>query len=346
MFRKLAGLGLALAFGVGLMSAPANAQTPFQPLTPEAQVAQMGRGVNIIGYDPYWQDNGQGNYTADHFRQIHEAGFSTVRAVLFTLDHIGPDGKLSKTWLKKLDWVVDTATANHLTVILDEHDFETCSEDAGKCLAFLKNIWGQLAERYKDRPNTVLFELLNEPHDKIDSNAWNAMIPQVLEVVRATNPERNVIVGPTHWNSRDDLPLLKLPDSDRHLIVTFHYYDPFAFTHQGASWAPPEIEAGHDIHFGTSEEIAQVNADFDKVKAWSVANNRPIFLGEFGAYDKAAMNDRVLWTSSVARAAETRGFAFAYWQFSSDFILYDFKKQQWVEPILNALIPNSNVNKE
>jgi len=337
---------LALAFGVGFMTAPAMAQASFQPLTPEAQVAQMGRGVNIIGYDPYWQDGGKGNYTEEHFRKIHEAGFSTVRAVLFMRDHMNANGQLSDAWLKKLDWVVDTAIANHLTVILDEHDFESCSEDSGKCLTFLKNVWGQLAVRYKDRPNTVLFELLNEPHDKIDADTWNAMIPQVLEVVRASNPERNVIVGPTHWNSRNDLPLLKLPENDRHLIVTFHYYDPFNFTHQGASWAPPEIEAGHDISFGTPAEIAQVNTDFDQVKAWSTANNRPIFLGEFGAYDKAAMKDRVLWTSTVARAAESHGFAFAYWQFSSDFIVYDFKKQQWVEPILNALIPPSDANKE
>jgi len=346
VFRKLTGLCLALALCAGLEAAPAMAQASFQAITPEAQVAQMARGVNIIGYDPYWQDGGKGNYTEDHFRKIHEAGFSTVRAVLFTRDHINTDGRLSDTWLKKLDWVVDTATANHLNVILDEHDFESCSEDSGKCLTFLKNVWGQLAERYKDRPNTVLFELLNEPHDKIDADTWNAMIPQVLAIVRASNPERNVIVGPTHWNSRNDLPLLNLPESDRHLIVTFHYYDPFNFTHQGASWAPPEIEAGHDIPFGTPAEIAQVNADFDQVKAWSAAHNRPIFLGEFGAYDKAAMTDRVLWTSTVARSAENHGFAFAYWQFSSDFILYDFKKQQWVEPILNALIPPSNANKE
>lgn len=339
MFKKLAGIGLALAIGMGLIAAPAQAQPPFQPVTPEAQVAQMGRGVNIIGYDPYWRDGGQGNYTEAHFRQIHEAGFSNVRVVLFTLDHLGPDGRLSETWLKKLDWVIDTATASNLTVILDEHDFESCSDDSAKCLTFLKNVWGQLAERYKDRPNTVVFELLNEPHDKIDADIWNAMIPQVLEVVRRTNPSRNVIVGPTHWNSRNDLQYLKLPENDRHLIVTFHYYDPFAFTHQGASWASPEIQAGHDIPFGTAKEIAQINADFDAIKAWSVANDRPIYLGEFGAYDKAPMDSRVLWTSTVSRAAEKRGFAFAYWQFSSDFILYDFKTQTWVKPILNALIP-------
>jgi endoglucanase len=339
MFRKLAGTGLAMAFGVALMAAPAIAQTPFHPLPPEAQVAQMGRGVNIIGYDPYWQDGAKGNYTEAHFKAIHDAGFRNIRVVLFTFGHMDKDGRLDPNWLKKLDWVVEMAHKYDLTTILDEHDFDDCSKDATVCGTRLKSVWSQLATRYKNEPNTVIFELLNEPHDALNGEVWNDLFPQVLATVRQSNPTRNVIVGPTHWNSRNDLAQLKLPEDDRHLIVTFHYYDPFRFTHQGASWASPEIEAGHDIPFGTPAQIAQVNSDFDAVKAWSVAHNRPIFLGEFGAYDKAAMTDRVLWTSTVARAAEARGFAFAYWQFSSDFIAYDFKTQQWVKPILDALIP-------
>jgi endoglucanase len=51
------------------------------------------------------------------------------------------------------------------------------------------------------------------------------------------------------------------------------------------------------------------------------------------------MDDRVLWTSTVARTAEKYGFAWAYWQFSSDFVLYDFKKDDFVRPILKALVP-------
>src|SRR5690606_10137430 len=93
--------------------------------------------------------------------------------------------------------------------------------------------------------------------------------------------------------------------------------------------------------FGSEAQIAQVGSDFDQVKAWSIAHDRPIFLGEFGAYDHAAMADRTLWTSTVARAAEERGFGWAYWQFSSDFIAYDFEKQAWVQPILRALLPES-----
>ena len=69
-------------------------------------------------------------------------------------------------------------------------------------------------------------------------------------------------------------------ETDRHLIATFHYYEPFPFTHQGASWAPADIAALKDAPFGTPEQIAQVGKDFDAVKAWSVAHDRPVLLGE------------------------------------------------------------------
>ena len=68
---------------------------------------------------------------------------------------------------------------------------------------------------------------------------------------------------------------------------------------------------------------------FQAAQQWSHENDRPIFLGEFGAYDKAPMDSRVRYTSAVARAAESLHWSWACWQFDSDFILYDlgeFKK--------------------
>ncbi|MCR6660442.1 MAG: glycoside hydrolase family 5 protein [Asticcacaulis sp.] len=159
--------------------------------------------------------------------------------------------------------------------------------------------------------------------------------------MRETNPERNVIIGPTHWNSRNDLPLLKLPENDRHIIVTFHYYDPFHFTHQGASWADPETQKLSGIRWqGKPEEVAAINADFDKVADWSKASNRPIFLGEFGAYDKyGKLEDRALWTRAVSDSAHKHGFATAYWYWDGGFGVYDAEKKVWVKPILDALVP-------
>jgi endoglucanase len=70
-------------------------------------------------------------------------------------------------------------------------------------------------------------------------------------------------------------------------------------------------------------------------------DKRPILLGEFGAYDKSGTPEdmRVAYTSAIAREAERHGFAWGYWQFDSDFIAWDMKKDGWVEPIKDALLP-------
>lgn len=335
---------------MGILAAPlalADDPTPHLPpatsqfveISAHDQVRKLGRGVNVIGYDKFWQANSTGNYKEAHFAKIKAAGFDTVRVVLFTFLFLDNDNKLDAKWLNRLDWVVAIARKHKLNVIIDEHDFEVCSKDVAACGPKLKAVWTQLAERYKNEPNSVVFEMLNEPHGQFDAATWNAMFPEVLAIMRKSNPTRNVILGGVRWNSRDTLKDLVLPADDKHLIATFHYYDPFTFTHQGASWAEEPIRSSKDVRFGQPAEIAQIEKDFAGVKAWSEANNRPVFLGEFGAYDKASMEDRVLWTSTIARLAEKNGFAWGYWQFSSDFLLYDFKTDKFVEPIVKALVP-------
>jgi endoglucanase len=301
----------------------------------------MGRGVNIIGYDAFWRDNSQGSYKDEHFAKIKAAGFSTVRVVLFTFRVLDRQNKLDTKWLNRLDWVLATARKHGLNVIVDEHDFDDCSKDVAACLPKLKAVWSRLSERYKNEPNSVIFELLNEPHGQFDAATWNARFPEVLAVMRKSNPTRNVIIGGVNWNSRETLKDLQLPAGDQHIIATFHYYDPFTFTHQGASWVDEPMRSSKGVRFGKAEEIAKIEQDFAAVQAWSNSTGRPVFLGEFGAYDKAAMEDRARWTSTVARTAEKNGFAWAYWQFSSDFVLYDFKANDFVKPILKSLIPEA-----
>jgi len=51
------------------------------------------------------------------------------------------------------------------------------------------------------------------------------------------------------------------------------------------------------------------------------------------------MESRVKYIAAVTRAAEKRGWAWSYWQFDSDFIVYDIDKDKWVDPIYRALMP-------
>lgn len=298
----------------------------------------LGRGVNIIGYDPLWKDFRQGRFKTYHFTKIRQAGFSTVRIVLQSFEHMDAHNRLPQKWFDTLDWAINGATHAGLNVIVDEHDFNPCSEHPDACHDKLIAFWTQVAHHLRKRDNHVLFELLNEPHAPLDAAKWNAMLKDLIPLVRKTNPTRTLIIGPTQWNNFHQLDTLELPDKDRHIIVTFHYYDPMRFTHQGASWVQGMRDVS-GVTCCTAEERAKIDSDFDQVSVWSKEHGRPILLGEFGALENGDMASRIAWTSTVARSAERHGFAWTYWQFDEDFVVWDMKKDDWVRPILGALIP-------
>ena len=331
MWNKILGIASALA------SFTASPQGPAKPQA-EPQ-AHFARGVNILGGDPYWNDVSKRRFEWRHFMQIRRAGFDFVRVNLQAFSHMDDQNRLDPNWLDKLVEVVREARKAGLGVIIDEHDFNACSADLVLCRTRLSAFWEQVAPRFGSAPRNVAFELLNEPHDKLNGEPWNLLFGQVLAIVRRSNPTRTVVVGPSHWNSLKDLPLLRLPD-DPNLLVTFHYYEPFHFTHQGASWVE-ETKNLHGVTWGGDTDRAALRADFDAVSRWSASNGRPILLGEFGAYDKSGTPTalRVAYTSAVRCEAERRHFAWAYWQFDSDFIVWDMQANAWVKPIHEALVP-------
>jgi len=307
------------------------------PLSPEDQVRAMRRGVNIVSSDPLWVDSARARFKPRHLKLIKDAGFDSVRMVLGAFRLMNEKQDLPASWFATLDPLVQEALAQKLTVILDEHDYNFCGRDPNACRVRLLAFWSQVAEHYKNAPSAVVFEILNEPNREMDSR-WNALAAEALAVIRKTNPNRNVVIGPAFWNSADWLPKLELPPADRHIIVTVHYYAPMSFTHQGASWTP-EYAGTSGITWGTPADHAVIDRDFDGVQAWAKEQQRPILLGEFGAYDKAPLDSRVKYTSAVARAAEQRGWAWSYWQFDSDFVVYLIDQDRWNEPIRKALIP-------
>ena len=304
------------------------------------QNARLGRGVNLLGWDVIWQNPARTQHKETDFKLIREAGFNHVRINLHPLRDGKPDasGKLRAEFFQTIDWAVDHALSNQLMVILDFHDDLAISPDpAGRRKEFL-DAWAAMAEHCKDRPDTVLFEVLNEPAGKFTEESWDEYWRAALAVIRKSNPQRSVIVGPAPWNGVGELDHLKLPPDDRHLIATVHYYNPFPFTHQGTPWTGQKDKVGVRWS-GTDAEMQAVEKDLAKVAAWSKQNNRPIYIGEFGTYEKADMPSRIAWTAYVARQFEKRGWSWGVWQFADNFAVFDLRNQKWVEPIRDALIP-------
>lgn len=322
-------------------SGPVDTDPADTGVDPFAMNQRLGRGVNF-GNALEAPNEGDWGVTleARHFQRAAEAGFETVRLPVRWSAHAAEDAPyaIDPALLERVDWAVDQALSNGLNVIVNVHHYDNLTADPTGHRDRWLAIWRQVARRYRDRPPNVLFEPLNEPHDRLGAALWNQYVRDALQVIRESNPTRTVVVGPVSWNNTNALPDLDLPD-DSHLIVTVHFYEPFQFTHQGAGWVNgADAWLGTEWN-GTDAEKAFVTEILERAADWGSDRGRPIFIGEFGAYSAADMPSRARWTAHVAREAERLGMSWAYWEFMAGFGLYIPEQDAWREPLKDALLP-------
>ncbi|MDW8034152.1 MAG: glycoside hydrolase family 5 protein [Nitrososphaerota archaeon] len=300
---------------------------------------KMRRGINIGNALEAPREGEWGVYIMDeYFSIIRDAGFDTVRIPIRWSAHAeeNPPFNISKEFFNRVDHVVKVALKQNLTTIINIHHYEEIMYEPDKHRERLISLWKQISEHYRDYPENLYFELLNEPHGALTDDIWNDLLRELVKVIRETNPTRKIIIGPTNWNSVYKLKDLKLPKDDN-IIVTFHFYTPFEFTHQGAEWVEPLPPVGVKWK-GTDDEKRIIKEELDIAAKWAEENNFTLLMGEFGAYSKADMESRIRWTSFVAREAEKRKIAWCYWEFCSGFGAYDPVKREWRKGLLEALI--------
>jgi endoglucanase len=305
---------------------------------PEAAPSPPRRGINFAGaLDTGRRDDG-GRLREHHYDVVRQAGFGIVRLPVSWSAHLGerPPYGLDQVFLDRVERAVERAVRRDLDVVLTVHHYDAlCRDPHGQAPRFLA-LWHQIAGRFAGASPRLWFELLNEPHDPMTAEHWNALLADSLAVVRAAHPERTVIAGPVRWNTVDALAGLRLP-ADDHLTVTVHYYSPFRFTHQGASWIEG-AEGWVGTPWGSATEQSRVRADLERAAAWAAGHGHSLFLGEFGAIAAAAMADRARWTARVRAEAERLGMAWAYWDYATDFGAYDTARDAWRRPLEQALL--------
>jgi aryl-phospho-beta-D-glucosidase BglC (GH1 family) len=290
----------------------------------------FGRGVNLGNALEAPKEGEWGVVLKElYFEKIAAAGFDTVRIPVRWSAHAddSPPYKIDAKFFDRVDWAIDQALKRHLIPVVNMHHYEEIFNEPDKHAERFIALWRQIAEHYKDYPPELAFELLNEPHDKLTAEKWNRILNEAIRIIRPSNPTRQIVVGPVGWNGIGDLPTLELPEDDRHLVATVHYYSPFQFTHQGAEWAGPEAQKWLGNKWtGTKKEQMAVMLDLDKAITWAVEHRRPMWLGEFGSYNKADLDSRARWTAFVTDEALKRKMGFAYWEFCSGFGVFARKK--------------------
>jgi len=286
----------------------------------------LGRGINVDGLDERLLD------------AVAAAGFDTVRLPVTWSRHAdeAPPYTIEEPFFERVDRAIAGALARDLNVVANVHHYDALSHAPDRHAARFLALWEQIAPRYAGHPDRLCFELLNEPHDAMTAERWNDLLPRALAIVRRSNPSRAVIAGPARWNIVGALPALALPPDDD-LIVTVHYYSPFAFTHQGAGWVEG-ADRWLGSTWGSDADREVVRQELAAAASWATQRGVPLFLGEFGVYSRVEMAARARWTAHVRTEAERLGMSWAYWDCGGDFGAFDPRRGAWREPLRRALL--------
>jgi endoglucanase len=312
-----------------------------------AVARQLGRGINFGNMLESPHEGDWGLRAEQRFiNLVGPTGLtSSVRLPVRWSNHASSDARalIEPAFFARVDTVIDALLARGVTVILNMHHYRQLdgdaldpgerAVDANIVRVRMLAMWQQIAQRYATRSPRLLFEIYNEPHGTLEPQ-WNDLLSRALRVIRASNPTRLVVVGPTHWNSASRLAQLELPP-DLHLLLTVHHYEPFEFTHQGASWVQPVKPTGVDCC--DDAMLARMREPLDIAVRESARLSYPVFVGEFGAYEKASAAARVRYLRAMREEMAKRQLPWFYWELASGFGVYDLKSNSYRQELKDAL---------
>ena len=279
----------------------------------------LGNTLDALGGGDVGSETAWGNpvTTKEMIDRVKEAGFNVLRVPVTWGTHVDADFNIDTAWLDRVQEVVDYGIDNDMFVILNTHHEEWYMPDnahAEEDIKHLEKLWTQIAERFKDYDEKLLFEGVNEPRLRNTGDEWtgNAEAREVVNryaetfvrAVRATggnNAERSLFITPYSASSMsENLRALRVPENAGNIIVSVHAYLPynFALNTQGTS---------------VYENDGSVNYLMNDIKTIFLDNNIPVVITEFGAMNKNNTDDRLRCVEDFLTAAKAINVPCLWW---------------------------------
>jgi len=344
IFAVLSSITIILLLVCNLIFLIPILSPPDPPLSESQQEVQ---GINFsdmrcLNFEQALEAPNEGDWgyviQKDHLQNARIQGFNTVRIPIAWAAHTSENSPytIDESFFARVDEVLGWTDQADLITIIDIHNYKEILEDPdGEREKFL-SIWDQISKRYVNYDGDLIYELLNEPNNNIKVYKWNELSRDATEIIRKTDTEKIIAIGPANFNTSSKLNFLDLPD-DPNIISTVHIYEPLKFTHQGAHWLE-EYENLEGIEWEESffEELSPKYI-FNEIFRWQQDSDVPIYIGEFGAINKADMESRLRWIEFMRTESEIRDIGWCYWDFVGNFNIYDLENEEWDEEMLKAL---------
>ena len=256
------------------------------------------------------------------FDRVKTAGFKTVRIPVTWLGHIGeaPDYKIDEAWLDRVAQVVGYAEKAGLNAVVNIHhdgadsahwlDIKGAAQDPAvhqRVMAQITAMWSQIAAKFADKGEFLIFESFNEIHDgswgwgdnRKDGgkqyqclNEWNQAFVDAVRAAGGKNADR-ILAVPAYCTNVDlaiESFVMPKDSAEDRLVMAVHSYDPYDYTlpatysEWGHTADPAKKVAG--------DNEAELEKLFQKISTHFMSKGIPVYLGEFGCVNRATEREQ------------------------------------------------------
>jgi endoglucanase len=345
--------------------APPNRQGLFK------RAQSLDNGISISWLEQTWNGHildSTGVKSSD-FALLKKLGFKSIRLPVafsyFEEQHVP-----LKAVLKQVDAVLNQCKLYGFKLIIDYHYGKLNDTNYYTETPNIIKLWLILTKRYKhENADMLFFELYNEP-PHINPAIWKDAAYNIVTAIRKVDKERTLIIGAADYNSIYELSrFVRL--ADENIIYTFHFYEPFLFTHQGAGWLGNQ-GATTGVTFPYNEEnFPMINpkakntwgesnyneypkdgneqalrAKLQIAKDWGNKYDVPILCGEYGTYNKYAdLDSRCRYIKAMRKILKDLAIPGILWEYNSNFSIFTGKPSvENLPPCMKDAIGYTNAN--
>lgn len=324
----------------GVPARAATSTSSFQDLNQQQITEAMGVGCNL-GNSLEANDAGTLNETAwgnpklteQFVLAVKSAGFQSIRIPVSYLNKIDDNNgyQIDSAWLDRVQEVVDYCVKNDMYAIVNMHGdgytsinggWLLCgSSDQTKIREKYKACWKQIATRFKDYDEHLIFESMNEEFDGTygdpnrtyyeNINTYNQIFVDTVRQTGGNNDKRWLLIP--GWNTDINYTVgdygFALPTDqylssgvaagEKRIMISVHYYAPWEFcgteSQAVTQWGSKATDSTKKASWGDESYMV---SQFKKLKDKFVSQGYPVVIGEFGAINKSSIDSQ----NTVCRA--------------------------------------------
>ncbi|HWH68725.1 MAG TPA: cellulase family glycosylhydrolase [Candidatus Sulfotelmatobacter sp.] len=342
------------------------------PLTavPHSRLARLATGANVCQWFRF-----PGGNPAEHFTNYvseEEAAFMARIGLKHVRLCVAPrvimdraSGEIIEERGQQLEAAIARFHRAGLLVMVDLHNEDRAAElDPAWQEAFVR-FWGALARRLSGLdPELTLLEIINEPVFDHREEEWNTLNARLAGVIRQHAPQHTIVTSGPNWGGIDGLKKLKLLP-DKNVVYSFHCYDPFVFTHQGATWSSDAVKPLRGVPYPSSPEAVapllpeleaspaskkmveaygrerwnkeKLAARFRQGIEWGAQHQVPLYCGEFGVFPvRSKPEHRANWFRDFGEVLAENRIGWAVWGWDEGFGLA--RKKVNGKPVVDAVV--------